>query len=393
LKLILSDVVEGGAATAMVRTVDKLYESDKSFQHWHFSAQHSSTPVYSRSLDKRRKRPPVERLLKNISRSLADRLRKLRHEEILKQQVRNVKPQFVHVHNIHDSGLNHDSLLHLLGDIPIFWTMHDCWSFYEHAFEWRNSALGRLETTSSDFPIYAARKRRARFFRERKDTVMIAPSKWMAEQARKALPDDIRIERIPYGIDTARFTPIPKPTARAILGIDPDQVWMGFASTWASSRKGVDVLREALRLLRNDSMGCITWGESLVGELPEGITVEYFGSIQHERLSSLLYSACDFFVCPSRADNLPNTCIESLSCGTPILGSNIGGLPDMIRPGKTGWLYEGDSPEKCADALRTVLAEKYQWEDYQKKARQVALDEYDDRIAAKRHLDLYAEVL
>jgi glycosyltransferase involved in cell wall biosynthesis len=394
LIVILADVIEGGAATSTGRLIDALAQRGLRVERWHFSHQPRNAPGNYVSLDNRRKRPPVERVTKNLSRDLANSMRQKRHEAALFDQIPKSRPALINVRNIHDCGLNHDSLLRLPKDIPLVWTMHDCWPFDPNSFAWHNSALGRTETTSSDGPTFkAASERRRKFFSARPDVVLASPSKWLAEQARRAVPANVRVEHLPNGLPTKVFQPVPKAQAKSILGLCEERTWLAFGSTWANSRKGTDVLLDALRKLDCSRLGLLSWGGELGHDLPSGLAVQHFGSIHSERLLGLLYSAGDLFVCPSRADNLPNTILEALACGTPVVGSRVGGIPDMVRPGVTGWLYDGALPENCAVALTAALAAQAEWPAYQARCREVAVKEFDVEIAAERYAKLYAELL
>ncbi len=394
LIVILGDVVEGGAATSTGRLIDALTANGLRVERWHFSRQPRSAPAHYVSLDDRRKRPPVERVAKNLSRPIADAMRRARHEAAFFAAVQQRRPALINVRNIHDCGLNHDSLLRLPKDLPLVWTMHDAWPFHVHAFEWWNSAVGRTETTASDGPtLTSAAARRQRFFKMRPDVVLASPSRWLADEARRAVPTSVRVEVLPNGLPTEVFHPQDKAAAKATLGLDPRRAWLGFASTWANSRKGTDVFVRALHQLPVAGLGLVSWGGELGGQFPEGLPVQHFGNIAHERLSALLYRAADLFVCPSRADNLPNTVLESLACGTPVVGSRIGGIPDMVQPGRTGWLYEQDVPEECAAALATALRARADWPQLQAGARALVEAEFSVTRAAERYTALYRDLL
>jgi hypothetical protein len=73
---------------------------------------------------------------------------------------------------------------------------------------------------------------------------------------------------------------------------------------------------------------------------PSGLPVPWMhlGYVNNDRLLSNIYSAADLYVIPSFQDNLANTVLESLACGTPVVGFSTGGIPDMIQHGKTGLL-------------------------------------------------------
>jgi glycosyltransferase involved in cell wall biosynthesis len=82
---------------------------------------------------------------------------------------------------------------------------------------------------------------------------------------------------------------------------------------------------------------------------PDGI-VE-LGHFSDERLMSIAYSAADAFVIPSLEDNLPNTVIESLLCGTPVIGFSVGGIVDMVQNGVNGLLCREATTEGLMEQL------------------------------------------
>ena len=114
------------------------------------------------------------------------------------------------------------------------------------------------------------------------------------------------------------------------------------------------------------------------------------GSITDERLMSVAYSAADVFVIPSIEDNLPNTIIESLLCGTPVIGFPTGGVPEMIEHGKNGLLCEQISPDALGEGIKNFLEAPSKFE--RDIIRKDALRKYDSTIQLDTYRRIYEEL-
>jgi glycosyltransferase involved in cell wall biosynthesis len=235
--------------------------------------------------------------------------------------------------------------------------------------------------------------RKAKVFRELSITI-VTPSRWLAEMAgQSSLFAGRRIEVIPYGLDTEIFKPIGRRVARERLGLPSDGPIVLFgAQAVTDSRKGWDLLCDALRRLEQPCTLLIFGEGGIVVEHASHITVRQLGSFVDDTSLALVYSAADVFVCPSREDNLPNTVVEALACGTPCAAFAIGGLPDMIEHKKNGWLARAFN---CAD-----LAEGIEWliryseqEELRRAARAKAIGEYSLTVMGDRYMALYEDVL
>ena len=108
---------------------------------------------------------------------------------------------------------------------------------------------------------------------------------------------------------------------------------------------------------------------------------------------ALVYAAADVFVAPSLEDNLPNTELESLSCGTPVVAFYIGGMPDMVRHEKNGYLAPGFDTAELANGLLWVLKDKERWAGLSDEARNTVVRSFTLQRSASRYLDLYQEML
>lgn len=107
----------------------------------------------------------------------------------------------------------------------------------------------------------------------------------------------------------------------------------------------------------------------------------------------LIYSAADVFVIPSIEDNLPNTALESLACGTPVVGFNIGGIPDMVIENVNGLLAESKNSVDLKNKILQVINNEKTQKEMVQHARQIATNEFNDKLQAESHIKLYNNIL
>lgn len=240
---------------------------------------------------------------------------------------------------------------------PIVWTLHDLnplrgiWH-YEPQTEERTPERLKYEAEAIEI------KRRALDRIPKDRLTFVGPSRWMVEECRKSpITVGFRCENIPYGLDTDVFQNRPKEKIREIFGIANSECVIGFvADSVNDPRKGIGLLMEAIELLatEHNNLHLLAVGS---GQLKRTyVRCTQVGSVANDVLLSHIYSACDVFVCPSTQDNLPNTVLEALACNVPVVGFEIGGLPDLVIPSRNGFLAKqekgfSDIAEKIFSAL------------------------------------------
>ncbi len=104
-----------------------------------------------------------------------------------------------------------------------------------------------------------------------------------------------------------------------------------------------------------------------------------------------LYNAADTFVLPSLQDNLPNTVVESQACGTPVVGFRIGGVPEMVEHGKTGFLAEAKNSLSLANGIYSMM-----FFDPARQRGYVAEHAralFGEEVIAKQYIDVYEKAL
>jgi glycosyltransferase involved in cell wall biosynthesis len=222
----------------------------------------------------------------------------------------------------------------------------------------------------------------------------VTPSEWLAEEARRSsLLKDAPIDVIPNGVDPEVFRPRETKGLRKVLDIPPgDRVILFVATSTQVRRKGFDLLAGALNEMEEDSVTLISIG-SHEPDLDGVKSHIHLGAVQSDLLLSLFYSLADVFVIPSRQDNLPNTVLESMACGTPVVGYDVGGVSDMVRPQETGWLAETDDVEELSASIRRALLEDATRKQKGKACREVFEEEYTLAKQAERYSRLYESML
>jgi glycosyltransferase involved in cell wall biosynthesis len=221
----------------------------------------------------------------------------------------------------------------------------------------------------------------------------VAQSRWIAEQvASSPLTERFGVTVIPNGVDHHTFFPRETEGVKRALNIEEDRnVLLFVAHSVTNKRKGFEKLAQALDGVPKDVM-LVSIGNN-EPEIESRAPHLHLGRIQSNGLLSVFYSLADLFVIPSRQDNLPNTVLESMACGTPVVGFDTGGIPDMVRPDETGWLAETGNVRALRQAIEQALADDAAREQRGQRGRAVVEEEYTLERQARRYRHLYERLV
>ena len=220
---------------------------------------------------------------------------------------------------------------------------------------------------------------------------VIANNNWIADQSRKSpLLGRFPVTVIPNMIDTDVFAPRDQCFARDVLGVPKDAKVLLFAADSATNkRKGFAILAEALEGLSevgNIFLLSVGGGKPI---LDSRIQHVHLGHISNDRWLSLVYSAADVFVIPSLQESFGNTVLEAMACGTPVVGFDVGGIPDLIRPGITGQLVPVGDSVALRHAITHLLNAPSMCRQMAAECRKIVLEEYRYELLAMRYAALY----
>jgi glycosyltransferase involved in cell wall biosynthesis len=190
------------------------------------------------------------------------------------------------------------------------------------------------------------------------------------------------------------FQPRHRRVAREVFGIPHDHAVVLCAAAWLSDqRKGLNYLLEAMKGLRIDAPITLV----SVGAQPEAVKTEEnhiaLGSISSERLLSFAYSVADIFVMPTLAEAFGLVALEAMACGVPVVASDVGGIPDFVRPQQTGLLVKPGDAGGLRQAIALLLGDPGLRERLSRAGRAVAVEEFSLATQAGRYIQLYSELI
>ena len=132
------------------------------------------------------------------------------------------------------------------------------------------------------------------------------------------------------------------------------------------------------------------------GDVSSLIPKEFFTAtmgLKSDSAVAVALAAADVFVIPSLQDNLPNTILEAMSCEVPVIGSNVGGIPDMVRDGNTGLLFEPGNPSELEQKIRYLIEHPEERQIMAKQARETVKESFSPRVQGEALMKLYTSLM
>ena len=335
----------------------------------------------------------------------------------------------IHLHWINFGFLSLKSLEKLFAlNKPIVWTLHDMWALTggcHHSGDCEkyqvscgncvqylknpspNDLSNKIWESKNTIFGDSLRLRLGNGIRQHSDNgiTIVGCSQWLSNRAKKSsLLKDFSVKAIPNPLDTSLFSPQNKADARIKLGLPIDKKLILFVAAKVSVIwKGFSYFQEALEILKtqhshHQEIELVILGESnaeTIQKLP--FKAHALGRISDVNKIVSVYSAADVFVTSSIQENLPNTIMEAMACGTPAVGFEVGGIPEMIESYKngmpsSGFLAKYKSTKSLAEGMKWILFEANH-EELSKNARQKVIDNYSEKVVLEQYLEVYKNLL
>ncbi|MDE6514423.1 MAG: glycosyltransferase [Bacteroidales bacterium] len=274
----------------------------------------------------------------------------------------------IHLHWINQGFLSLRDLraLQRLGK-PIVWTLHDLWPatgichYPDTCTRYRTQCGHCPQMAATPLLPLSRRVFKKKMKLDFSRTAFVGCSRWITDMAQTSgLLRQAGFHAIPNPIDGTVFHPIARNEARQRFLLPTDRPIVLFAAAKVSdTRKGIKYLIEACRLLYQQGSQC--FDVALLGGQLDGLAASFpcrvhcLGYLTAPEDIRAAYACATVFVIPSLEDNLPNTVMESLACGTPCVGFRTGGIPEMIDHLQNGYIARYKDAQDLADGIAWAL--------------------------------------
>lgn len=292
---------------------------------------------------------------------------------------------------------------------PMVWSLHDMWAFtggchYAGSCTHFQKACGNcwhLKRPAKNDISHQIWTRKAAVYPGLNMTY-VGSSAWLAGIAKtSSLLGQERVINIPTPVEQDIFCPMEKADLRRALTIGEDRIVLLFvAMNVQEKRKGFAYIKEALDLLAQSNSWIKEKVELLVlgraqpadfADLP--FPVHCLGRLSELPAIAKAYNTADVFLMPSLEDNLPNTVLESLSCGIPVVAFDTGGIPEMVAHQKNGYIAESQNARQLVEGIQWVLENPERYQQLSQAARATILNDYSYEKVAAKYLELYTQLL
>lgn len=308
-----------------------------------------------------------------------------------------IKPDIVHVHNLHGNFINFNMLMNYLyiNDISLVITMHDCWYFTGKCFHYIED--GCLKWQSECYKCVRKRKDVPNWFFDRvtkvhrdkkkyitqiKDVTVVGPSQWICNEAKKSFLSSTNIKCIYNGVDTDIFKS-GNQVFRKTHHLENKFIIMGMANKWLDE-KNCGLVRKIISVLQPDDLVVLigTEEKDLTFDTDRIIAIPY---VENRQELADLYDSADVFVNLTLADTFPTVNMEAICCGTPVITHDVGGCRETIDE-HTGILVSIGDTDNLIKAIQTVKDGCYC------KCAEIGAKKFSKSKNYEKYMEMYYEI-
>lgn len=316
------------------------------------------------------------------------------------KEIDKIKPDIIHLHNIHGYYINSKVLFEYLSklNIPIVWTFHDCWSFTGHCAHFDFIGCEKWKTACYSCPlkksypasfVFDRSKKnyieKRKLFNSVKNLTIVPVSNWLGDLVKGSFLSSNSVKVIQNGIDINIFKPsINNIETKGKFGLKDEFILLGLSGVWNKSKGLDDFIKLSALIDKNTKIILVGLSQEQIDKLPNNI----IGIRRTENINQLadLYSMADLFLNLTYNDTFPTTNLEALACGTPILTYKTGGSIEAVSE-DTGFIVEKGDLDSVIKVINEVRSKGKEYYSDKCRERAVSCFNKDDRFMD--YIDLY----
>lgn len=314
-----------------------------------------------------------------------------------------LKPDLIHIHNLHDSNLNLGMLFRYIRrkQIPVVWTLHDCWAFTGNCIYYGMAGCEKWKTKCEKciqpeaYPYRKVDRSKQMFIKKKKwfsnqNLTLVTPSEWLKREVQSSFLETYPVKVINNGIDldVFHYNCEAAQNLRNEYSLTGKFVVLGVASLW-DRRKGLDIfnkLADDKKINKKIKLVALGITENDKKHLSKNIISVSPIRGDPSKIAAW-YSVADIFLNPTRDDNFPTTNIESLACGTGVITFRTGGSPEMLTP-ECGIVIDSDDFESLENSINRCINQIFQKDVCRRQA-----EKYRNSEKFQEYLNLYTEIM
>jgi glycosyltransferase involved in cell wall biosynthesis len=325
-------------------------------------------------------------------------------------QLSDQRPDIVHCHNLHGGYFDLRMLPWLSQEVPLVLTLHDGWLLTGHCAHSLNCERWRTGCGQCpDLTLYPAIRRDATAYNwgrklelfQKTRAYIATPCRWLMQKVENSILSNaiIQAQIIPNGVDLSIFHPTDKQAARAELTIRPDYGVILFAAeavrnnVWKDYQTARDAIAIAAKRMNKRNILLLALGEDALPERIGQAEVRFVPYQTDPKTVARYYQAADVYVHAARVDTFPSTVLEALACGTPVVATAVGGIPEQIEHERTGFLVPTGDAQSIAHYLTMLLTDSERRRNLGELAAEAAIRQFDVVRQVNQYIGWYDEIL
>lgn len=320
------------------------------------------------------------------------------------------QPDIVHCHNLHGEYFDLRVLSWLSRQVPLFLTLHDAWllsGHCAHSFECDRWKIGCGQCP--DLKIAPAIKRDATAYNwQRKREIyrqsqlyVATPSQWLMDKVQQSILSESIVESrvIPNGIDLDIFHPTEKNRVRSELGLPIDSKIILFTANgirqnpWKDYQTMQTAVEIVTKQMPEEAIMFLALGEN---SPPENIGLTQIQFVPYQKNPAVIakyFQSADLYIHAAKAETFGLVITEAFACGTPVVATKVGGIPEQIEEGRNGFLVPVGDATTMANAIRRILENTDLQQFMSKEATLKAQQNYGLQKMIEDYLQWYQNIL